>query len=113
MSVPITLTVAVNGGAGAVVVFTVYLVLKGKLLTRSLVDSLIAAYEKRIGEKDEQIKLWHDAHDTVKQANDALIVSLYQSLDLNRTTNSVLLALPLPSTPSSPTRSGPDGASLV
>lgn len=113
MSVPVTLTVAVNGGAGAIIAATVYLVLSGRLLTRSLVDSIIKAYEKRIEEKNEQVRLWHDAHDTVKKANDALIISLYQSLDLNRTTNSVLQALPLPGTPSTATRSGPDGAPLV
>jgi hypothetical protein len=113
MSVPITLTIAVNGGAGLIVVATVYLILSGKLLTISLVNSLIQAYEKRIQEKDEQIKLWHDAHDTVKKSNDALIVSLYQSLELNRTTNSVLEALPLPSTSSSTTGSGSDGAPLA
>lgn len=113
MTVPVTLTIAVNGGAGAIVVYGIYLIATGRLLTKSLVESLIKAYEKRIQEKDEQVQLWHAAHDTVKKANDALITSLYQSLDLNRTTNNVLQALPPLGTSSAPTGSGPDGATLV
>jgi hypothetical protein len=109
MSVPITFTLAANTTAGGVVVAGGYLVFTGKLLTKALVDRLIKMYEQRLEEKDEQARTWREAHDVVKKSNDALITQLYQSLEIGRTTNSVLQALPTPSSSSSSAPSGAGG----
>lgn len=94
--VPIQVTFAVNGGAVAIVGYIVYLYVSGKILAKSTVDRIIATYERVIEEKDEQVHLWHSAHDVVKQGNDALVTSLYQSLEIGRTTTSVLRAVAAP-----------------
>jgi hypothetical protein len=113
VTIPIDVSVALQGGAGALVVAFVTLVFTGKVVPGKVVDRLIRAYEQRITEKDEQIRLWRDAHDTVKKANDALISQLYQSLEIGRTTNSVLRAMD-PLTPAaSPTPGGPDGSGVA
>jgi hypothetical protein len=93
LTVPITLSIALQGGAGALVGVIVGLILHGDLLTARMMDRISSAFEKRLAEKDEQIRLWRDAHDTVKKANDALIVQLYQSLEIGRTASSVLGAV--------------------
>jgi hypothetical protein len=80
------------------VAIVVLLVLRGDLLTRRVTDRIIAVLQQQIAEKDEQIQLWREAHDTVKKANDALINQLYQSLEIGRTANRVLDVLPTPPT---------------
>lgn len=101
MTVPITFTFAANATAGGVLVAGTYLIFTGKLLTRALVDRIVRVYDQRMVEKDEQIRVWRDAHDVVKKSNDALITQLYQSLEIGRTTNRVLEAIPTPSSSSS------------
>jgi hypothetical protein len=110
VTVPSTLTIALNGSAGALVAFFIYLVWTGRVITRAMMNRITETFEQRLEEKDEQIRLWHDAHDVVKKGNDALIAQLYQSLEIGRTTNRVLNALP--STPS-PAGSGSDEARVA
>lgn len=102
-----TFSLALQGGAGALVAAVVFLVLRGDLITGRMVDRMVTAYEKRIAEKDEQIRLWRDAHDTVKKANDALITQMYQSLEIGRTTSRVLGELPPSTAPSAGGRDDP------
>lgn len=109
-SIPVNISVALQGGAGALVVAFVILVFTGKVVPSRVVDRIVRAYEQRLTEKDEQIRLWRDAHDTVKKANDALISQLYQSLEIGRTANKVLEAVP-PMTSSSP--GGPGGSGVA
>lgn len=90
------LSIALPTSAGALVAIVVILILRGDLLTRRMVDRICAIYETRMAEKDQQIALWRTAHDTVKRNNDTLITQLYQSLEIGRTTNRVLEAVPVP-----------------
>lgn len=114
MTVPITFTFAANTTAAGVLIAGAYLVFTGKLLTRSLVDRIIRVYDQRMTEKDEQIRVWRDAHDVVKKSNDALVTQLYQSLEIGRTTNRVLEAIPTPTSSSSvPTGGGSDATHVA
>jgi len=106
---PVQVTLAVNGGAVAIIGFIVYLYVTGRILAKSTVDRIVATYERVINEKDEQVQLWHGAHDVVKQANDALITQLYQSLEIGRTTNSVLRAVATPTIPAPQTTATAEG----
>jgi hypothetical protein len=101
VTVPITLSVAVQGGAGMVVLAIIGMLLHGDLMTSGMLDRIIASYVQRLSEKDEQIRLWRDAHDTVKKTNDALITSMYQSLEIGKTTMGVVGAIS--TTPPAPT----------
>jgi hypothetical protein len=101
------LSIALPTSAGALVAVVVLLVLRGDLLTRRVVDRILYVLNPQLAEKDEQIQLWREAHDTVKKANDALISQLYQSLEIGRTANKVLDVLPAPP---SGGRNGPGAA---
>lgn len=96
-----TVSIALQGSAGAVVVLIVIFILRGDLVTGRWLDRVIASYEQRLAEKDEQARFWREAHDTVKKANDALITSMYQSLEIGKTTMAVTTAI-APSATASP-----------
>lgn len=78
-------------GALALLVFT------GKLLAKPTVDriikTLVDAYEGRLRDKDERIAALVEANDKLTRANDALLAQSYQSLEIGRTTSSVVRAL--------------------
>lgn len=93
VTVPVTLSIALQGGAGALVAVVVGLILHGDLITGRMLDRITLSYERRLTESVERERLWRDAHDTVKKANDALIIQLYQSLEIGRTASSVLGAV--------------------
>jgi hypothetical protein len=100
VSIPLTLSVALPSVSGGLIGTVVGLIFHGDLITSRMLDRLIANYVQRLAEKDEQIRLWRDAHDTVKKTNDALITSLYQSLEIGKTTMGVVGSIPVPPTPS-------------
>lgn len=93
MSIPLTLSLVLPSASGGLIASVVGLIFHGDLMTSRMVDRLIATYVQRIAEKDEQIRLWRDAHDTVKKTNDALITSMYQSLEIGKTTMGVVGAM--------------------
>lgn len=93
MSLPITLSVALPSLTGGMVATVVGLIFHGDLITKPMLNRIIAIYEQRLADKDQQANLWHEAHDTVKKTNDALITSMYQSLEIGKTTMSVVGAM--------------------
>lgn len=101
MSIPLTLSVALPSVSGGLIATVVGLIFHGDLMTSRMLDRIIATYVQRLTEKDEQIRLWRDAHDTVKKTNDALITSMYQSLEIGKTTMGVVGSIPVPPSPPS------------
>lgn len=76
-----------NLGFGGVVLLVVLLVLWGKLVPRSHLEDIRT-------DKDQQIKTWQQAYNRSEEARDIMRGQITELLQIARTTNSVIEALP-------------------
>lgn len=83
-----------TAGFGALITLFFTLVYTGKLTPKSIVDRIIESYEGRLADKSEQIRLLTLANEQLIQANKVLLDQQHQSLEIGRTTSSVIQSLP-------------------
>lgn len=86
-----------SGGLVGVIILGITLVYTGKLVAKPTMDriiqSIVDAYEGRIRDKDERIRVLTEANDRLTATNSAFLSQHYQVLEIGRTTNSVVQAL--------------------
>lgn len=106
---------ATQGGAAALIVLVVILILTGRLVPRSVVRDIRKDRDERVAEAQEQTAIWREAYQLSKQAQDIMLLQTRQQLEVGRTVNQVLQSLPTtapavtPVLPAPPRVSGGEG----
>jgi hypothetical protein len=81
------------GVTTGIVVWVIYALLRGNLVSRRVVDERVKDWEARLAQALENSQFWKEAAEAYKQANSEMMPVLDQILDNHRTTLGILNGL--------------------
>jgi hypothetical protein len=83
----------VQGGATAVLVVVILLILAGRLVPRRVVSDIRSDRDDRIAEMREEVLTWRTAYETSEKAREVIQNQFGELLELARTTDQFIRAI--------------------
>lgn len=90
----VTAVGALQGGAAGLVAVIVLLILRGRLVPRSVLDDVRADRDARLAELSAERDTWREAHKVSEEARHVAQDQVGELLELSRTADHLLRSLP-------------------
>jgi hypothetical protein len=113
LTIPITISVAVQGAGGTLVAAVVWALLTGRLMTATMVDRIIAGYVESSRQKDELVGLWREGYHDLRRANETMAQLTKPAAAVGETAMNVIKSIspePAPAPPPAQPATAPGGA---
>lgn len=91
-----------GGGAVGILSVVIYMILTGRLVPRSTLDDVRADRDARLAEAHKETDDWRAVVELTQRESVVRAAQVTELLELGRTTNSFIKALPGPSAPKEP-----------
>jgi hypothetical protein len=83
-----------GGAASLIVIAFIHAILSGRLVPRSALEDVRADRDARLAERQKESDDWRSAWEVTQTANGILAAQVSELLELSRTTNQFIQALP-------------------